>query len=84
MSSQIFEVIFVKIENVITYSGKNFSEITRVEKTMHFSCFYFREAILRDFNFVFELPEIIYLHDVNMEELELLLSRLTWTLLEWL
>ena len=74
----------MKIENVITYSGKNFSEITRVEKTMHFSCSYFREAILRDFNFVFELPEIIYLHDVNMEELELLLSRLTWTLLEWL
>ena len=60
----------MKIENVITYSGKNFSEITRVEKTMHFSCFYFREAILRDFNFVFELPEITYLHDVNMEELE--------------
>ena len=54
----------MKIENVITFSGKNFSEITRVEKTMHFSCFYFREAILRDFNFVFELPEITcYFHD---------------------
>ena len=51
---------------------------------MHFLCFYSREAILRDFNFVFKLPEITYLHDVNMEELELLLSRLTWTLLEWL
>ena len=82
--SQIFEVLFVKIENVITYSGKNFSETTWVEKTMHFLCFYSREAILRDFNFVFELPEITYLHDVNMEELETFTTHMdiTWMALK--
>ena len=80
--SQIFEVLFVKIENVITYSGKNFSEITWVGKQCIFYAFIlerpFREILISYLNY----PKLhIFIMSIWKN---LKLSRLTWTLLEWL